>query len=318
MGEFVSSGSRDAKNVGNIRYVHHQGNFFQRVILFLLHLVFFLPFGESKLVCEWPKRITQSKFFILFFSRRHGGWTRRLRNVDLHGCAVSLQNRTRRHDVPHAAEQMAAPMCVSGLCHSSTVNSPLAGGIGVRVLPASCVLVPKRDACAFLVPQEKPKTQPASHATASYIAENLGSLHFGFRSRYISRYENLKFRFLPFVVVTIVAMVFFFAVFAARAPAMGNSADRAWQLSQLMEGVSTAFNPSHSSLSYMQAGHCVSKQIGRHDAACQGCPRCVSRSPEARCFRVVARAVRVSQPAVLSALLVIQLFGIMIPPPYFP
>ena len=113
-------------------------------------------------------------------------------------------------------------------------------------------------------------------------------------------------------------MVFFSAVFAARAPAMGNSADRAWQLSQLAEGVLTAFNPSHGSLSYVQAGHCVSKQIGRHDAACLGCPRCVSRSPEAR-FRVVARAVRVSQPAVLSALLVIQLFGIVIPPPpYFP
>ena len=108
-------------------------------------------------------------------------------------------------------------------------------------------------------------------------------------------------------------MVFFFAVFAARAPAMGNSADRAWQLSQLVEGVSTACN-----LSYVQAGHCVSKQIGRHDAACQGCTRCVSRSPEARCFRVVARAVRFSQPAVLSALLAIQLFGIVIPPPYFP
>ena len=61
---------------------------------------------------------------------------------------------------------------------------------------------------------------------------------------------------------------------------MGNSADRAWQLSQLVEGVSTAFNPSHGSLSYVQAGHCVSKQIGQHDAACQGCPRCVSRSPE--------------------------------------
>ncbi len=60
---------------------------------------------------------------------------------------------------------------------------------------------------------------------------------------------------------------------------MGNSADRAWQLSQLVEGVSTACNPSHGSLSYVQAGHCVSKQIGRHDAACQGCPRCVSRSP---------------------------------------
>ena len=95
---------------------------------------------------------------------------------------------------------------------------------------------------------------------------------------------------------------------------MGNSADRAWQLSQLVEGVLTACNPSHGSLSYVQAGHCVSKQIGRHDAACQGCPQCVSRSPEARCFRVVARAVRVSQPAVLSALLVIQLFGIVIPP----
>ena len=98
---------------------------------------------------------------------------------------------------------------------------------------------------------------------------------------------------------------------------MGNSADRAWQLSQLVEGVLTAFNPSHGSLSCVQAERCVSKQIGRHDAACQGCPRCVSRSPEARCFRVVARAVRVSQPAVLSALLVIQLFGIVIPPPNF-
>ena len=38
----------------------------------------------------------------------------------------------------------------------------------------------------------------------------------------------------------------------------------------------------------------------------------------AACFdEVVARAVRVSQPAVLSALLVIQLFGIVIPPPNF-
>ena len=148
-------------------------------------------------------------------------------------------------------------------------------------------------------------------------------------------------------------MVFFSAVFAARAPAMGNSADRVWQLSQLVEGVLTACNPSHVSLSCVKthcvsfasaqarklnhsvcfsfphevgyfvgtptmAGHCVSKQIGRHDAACQGYPRCVSRSPEARCLRVFARAVRVSQPAVLSALLIIQLFGIVIPPPYFP
>ena len=85
-------------------------------------------------------------------------------------------------------------------------------------------------------------------------------------------------------------MAFFFAVFAARAPAMGNSAGRARQLSQLVEGVSTAFNPSHGSLP------CV----------------------ETNCDEVVARAVRVSQPAVLSALLVIQLFGIVVPPPIFP
>ena len=98
---------------------------------------------------------------------------------------------------------------------------------------------------------------------------------------------------------------------------MGSSVGRAWQLSQLVEGVLTACNPSHGSLSCVQAGRCVSKQIGRHDAACQGCPRRVSRSPEARCFRVVARTVRFSKPAVLSALLVIQLFGIVIPPPYF-
>ena len=52
-------------------------------------------------------------------------------------------------------------------------------------------------------------------------------------------------------------MVFFSAVFAARAPAMGNSADRAWQLSQLVEGVSTAFNPSHGSLSCVKT-NCVS------------------------------------------------------------
>ena len=98
---------------------------------------------------------------------------------------------------------------------------------------------------------------------------------------------------------------------------MGNSADRAWQLSQLVEGVLTACNPNYGSLSYVQARRCVSKQIGRHDAACQDCPRGVSRSPEAHCFWVVARTVRFSQPAVLSTLLVIQLFGIVIPPPNF-
>ena len=152
-------------------------------------------------------------------------------------------------------------------------------------------------------------------------------MRFGCRSRYISRYVNLKFGFLPFVVASIVAMVFLRRICSSR-PGDGDSADRAWQLSQLVEGVLTAFNPSHGSLSCVKtncvsfasaqarklnrsvcfsfphevgyfvgtlfmAGHCVSKQIGRHDAACQGCPRCVSRSPEAR-FRVLARAVRVS------------------------
>ena len=145
-------------------------------------------------------------------------------------------------------------------------------------------------------------------------------------------------------------MVFLRRICSSR-PGDGDSADRAWQLSQLVEGVSTACNPSHGSLSCVKtnsvsfasvqarklnhsvcfsfphevgyfvgtptmAGHCVSKQVGRHDAACQGCPRCVSRSPEARCLRVVARTVRFSQPAVLSALLVIQLSGIVIPPPF--
>ena len=94
---------------------------------------------------------------------------------------------------------------LSDLCRSSTINSPPTGGIGVRVLPASCVLVPKRDACAFLAQQEKPETQPASPAAVSYTAYNLAFLHFEFRSRYISRYAGLKFDFLPFVVATIVA-----------------------------------------------------------------------------------------------------------------
>ena len=145
------------------------------------------------------------KFFILFSSRCHGGRTRRLCSADLHGCAVGLQNRTHRHNAPHAAEQTAAPMCVSDLCHSSTVSPPPAGGIGVRVFPASCVLVPKRDACAFLAQQEKPKTQPESPAAVSYTAYNLAFLHFEFRSRYISRYAGLKFDFLLCVVATIVA-----------------------------------------------------------------------------------------------------------------
>ena len=104
----------------------------------------------------------------------------------------------------------------SDLCRSSAVNLPSGGGIGVRVLPASCVLVPKRDACAFLAQQEKPKTQPASHAAVLYTAQNLEFLYLGFRSRYISRYENLKFGFSPFIVASIVAMVFLRRICSSR------------------------------------------------------------------------------------------------------
>ena len=161
MGEFVNSGSGDAENGGNVCHVHHQGQFFQRVILFLVHLVFFLPFWESKLVCEWPKRITQSKFFILFSSRRHGGWTRRLRNVDLRAdaqsaCKTAPVGTTR----PTPQSKRLRRCAFSDLCRSSAVNLPSGGGIRVRVLPASRVLVPKCYACAFLARQEKPKTQP--------------------------------------------------------------------------------------------------------------------------------------------------------------
>ena len=37
----------------------------------------------------------------LVFFAPHGGRTWRLCGADLHGCAVSLQNRTRRHNVPY-------------------------------------------------------------------------------------------------------------------------------------------------------------------------------------------------------------------------
>ena len=43
---------------------------------------------------------------------------------------------------------------------------------------------------------------------------------------------------------------------------MGNSADRAWQLSQLVEGVSTAFNPSHGSLSCVETNCGVIRVAG--------------------------------------------------------
>ena len=110
-------------------------------------------------------------------------------------------------------------MCVSDLCRSSAVNLPPGGGIGVRVLPASRVLVPKCYACArrrglrcfattFYAAHQKVISHPLRRSSFPKCKQFLG-LHFGFLfSRYNSRYGILKFRFLPFVVVTIVAMVF--------------------------------------------------------------------------------------------------------------
>ena len=137
--------------------------------------------------------------------------------ADLHGCAVSLQSRTRRHDAPHAAEQTAAPMCISDLCRSSTINSPPTGGIGVRVLPASCVLVPKRYACALAARRREPDAPPKGGAREErdsnflFLIDAFALLRqfksvYEWRSRYISRYGILKFSFLSFVVATIVAM----------------------------------------------------------------------------------------------------------------
>ena len=137
-------------------------------------------------------------------------------SADLRGCAVSLQNRTRRHNAPHAAEQTAAPTCVSGLCRSSPVNSPPAGGIGVRVLPASCVLVPKRYACALAARRREPDVPPFSGARDERDFNFLSFIDafallrpfksvFKCRSRYNSRYGIPKDWFLPFVVATIVA-----------------------------------------------------------------------------------------------------------------
>ena len=130
--------------------------------------------------------------------------------------------------------------------HPSTLR--LQAALGAGVLPASCVLVPERDACAR-------RRGLRCFAMTFYAAHQKPSLIRFVAPPFQNANSSLVCILVFFLVATLVAMVFFSAVFAARAPAMGNSADRAWQLSQLVEGVLTAFNPSH------------------------GCPRCVSRSP---------------------------------------
>ena len=138
-------------------------------------------------------------------------------------------------------------------------------------------------------------------------------MRFGCRSRYISRYVNLKFGFLPFVVASIVAMVFLRRICSSRPsdgeqrgqslaaltahgrglncfqpqprqPVLRQNKLRIFRFRASTKAQSLRCFSSPHEVSYFvgtptMAGHCVSKQIGRHDAACQGCPRCVSRSP---------------------------------------
>ena len=87
------------------------------MILFLVHLASFLLFWESKLVCEWPKRITQLKFFILFSSRRHGWRTRRLCGIDLHG----MRGQPAK---PHTSAQRAPRRRANGYAVERFVDQP--------------------------------------------------------------------------------------------------------------------------------------------------------------------------------------------------
>ena len=66
MCKLVSSGSGDTENSGNVCHVHHQGQFFQRVILFLVHLASFLPFWGSKLVLNGRKELPNQSFLFYF------------------------------------------------------------------------------------------------------------------------------------------------------------------------------------------------------------------------------------------------------------
>ena len=73
----------------------------------------------------------------------------------------------------------------------------------------------------FLCRASKVTSHPLRRSSFPKCKQFLG-LHFGFLfSRYISRYGNLKFRFLPFVVASIVAMVFFFRRICSSHPGDG-------------------------------------------------------------------------------------------------
>ena len=116
--------------------------------MFLVHLTSFLPFWESKLVFEWPKRITQVKFIVLFSSRRTVGG----RGVCVAQTCTDARSACKTAPVgttrPTPQSEWLRRCAFSDLCRSSAVNLPSGGGIGVRVLPASRILVPKCYACA--------------------------------------------------------------------------------------------------------------------------------------------------------------------------
>ena len=170
----------------------------------------------------------------------------------------------------------------------------------------------------------------------------------GFRSRYISRYVDLKFGFLPFVVASN-SRYGFLTPYLQLAPRRWGTArtelgssHSSWKGSRLLSTPATAacltcrpdivcpnrlggmMQPAktahgaflaHPSWGPRKAG----RLCGERRSSVVIELSCLHGSERyAACFdEVVARAVRVSQPAVLSALLVIQLFGIVIPPPYF-
>ena len=76
--------------------------------------------------------------------------------------AVYVAERPPLRGFPREKVGNGARTCVFGLCRSSPVNSPPAGGIGVRVLPASAALISNGDAYAFLAAQEKPEVLPVA------------------------------------------------------------------------------------------------------------------------------------------------------------
>ncbi len=93
-------------------------------------------------------------------------------------------------------------------------------------------------------------------------------------------------------------MVFFFAVFAARAPAMGTartergSSHSSWKGSRLLSA------PAMADCLACRPDIVCPNKLGGMMQPCQGCPRCVSHSPKAR-FRALARRARFPTRGVL-------------------